>query len=63
MYLSQIVWSIELPATIPTDIAELKEVSGIEDQWPVVCESFNNGLSRMNLLQDDQTWSLLEFNL
>jgi mannitol 2-dehydrogenase len=28
------------PATIPTDIAELKEVSGIEDQWPVVCESF-----------------------
>jgi mannitol 2-dehydrogenase len=43
------------PATIPTDIAELKEVSGIEDQWPVVCESFNNGLSRMNLLQDDQT--------
>jgi mannitol 2-dehydrogenase len=54
---------IELPATIPTDIAELKEVSGIEDQWPVVCESFNNGLSRMNLLQDDQTWSLLEFNL
>jgi hypothetical protein len=32
MYLSQIVWSIELPATIPTDIAELKEVSGIEDQ-------------------------------
>jgi mannitol 2-dehydrogenase len=28
------------PATMPTDIAELKEVSGIEDQWPVVCESF-----------------------
>ncbi|WP_418264626.1 mannitol dehydrogenase family protein [Flavobacterium faecale] len=28
------------PATIPADIAELKEVSGIEDQWPVVCESF-----------------------
>ena len=28
------------PATMPTDISELKEVSGIEDQWPVVCESF-----------------------
>jgi mannitol 2-dehydrogenase len=28
------------PATMPADIAELKEVSGIEDQWPVVCESF-----------------------
>ncbi|MCW2120866.1 mannitol dehydrogenase family protein [Flavobacterium sp. 7A] len=28
------------PATMPTDIAELKEVSRIEDQWPVVCESF-----------------------
>ncbi|AWG20616.1 mannitol dehydrogenase [Flavobacterium faecale] len=28
------------PATVASDIAELKEVSGIEDQWPVVCESF-----------------------
>jgi mannitol 2-dehydrogenase len=28
------------PATMPADIAELSEVSGVEDQWPVVCESF-----------------------
>ena len=28
------------PATIPSDIALLLETSGIEDQWPVVCESF-----------------------
>lgn len=28
------------PATIATDISQLLETSGIEDQWPVVCESF-----------------------
>ena len=28
------------PATIPSDISSLLETSGIEDQWPVVCESF-----------------------
>ncbi len=28
------------PATVATDISALLESSGIEDQWPVVCESF-----------------------
>ena len=28
------------PATVASDISHLAETSGIEDQWPVVCESF-----------------------
>ncbi|MCK0156806.1 mannitol dehydrogenase family protein [Cellulophaga sp. F20128] len=28
------------PATAPIDIANLKETSGIDDAWPVVCEPF-----------------------
>tara|TARA_R110000868_G_scaffold15443_9_gene70428 strand:- start:9490 stop:10974 length:1485 start_codon:yes stop_codon:yes gene_type:complete len=28
------------PATVATDFSQLLETSGIEDQWPVVCESF-----------------------
>lgn len=28
------------PATVAADISSLLETSGIEDQWPVVCESF-----------------------
>ncbi len=28
------------PGTSPTDITHLKETSGIEDAWPVVCEPF-----------------------
>jgi mannitol 2-dehydrogenase len=50
------------PATIPTDIAELKEVS-IEDQWPVVCESFQQWVIEDEFIAGRQTWSLLEFNL
>ena len=38
------------PATMPSDISELKEVSGIEDQWPVVCESFQQWVIEDNFI-------------
>lgn len=38
------------PATMPADIAELSEVSRIEDQWPVVCESFQQWVVEDNFI-------------
>jgi mannitol 2-dehydrogenase len=38
------------PATIPSDISQLLEVSGIEDQWPVVCESFQQWVVEDNFI-------------
>lgn len=38
------------PATVASDIAELKNVSGIEDQWPVVCESFQQWVVEDNFI-------------
>jgi mannitol 2-dehydrogenase len=38
------------PATIATDISQLLETSGIEDQWPVVCESFQQWVIEDNFI-------------
>lgn len=38
------------PATVATDISSLLETSGIEDQWPVVCESFQQWVVEDNFI-------------
>lgn len=38
------------PATVATDISGLHETSGIEDQWPVVCESFQQWVIEDNFI-------------
>jgi mannitol 2-dehydrogenase len=38
------------PATIASDIENLLETSGIEDQWPVVCESFQQWVIEDNFI-------------
>ncbi|WPR72363.1 mannitol dehydrogenase family protein [Flavobacterium sp. NG2] len=38
------------PATVPSDISHLAETSGIEDQWPVVCESFQQWVVEDNFI-------------
>ncbi len=38
------------PATMPSDCSHLLETSGIEDQWPVVCESFQQWVIEDNFI-------------
>ncbi|GAA3517105.1 mannitol dehydrogenase family protein [Aquimarina addita] len=44
------------PATSSLDIANLKEVSGIEDGWPVVCESFEQWVIEDNFITGRPAW-------
>ncbi|MEJ1223912.1 mannitol dehydrogenase family protein [Sediminicola sp. 1XM1-17] len=44
------------PATSPTDIAHLKETSGIDDAWPVVCEPFNQWVIEDNFMAGRPAW-------
>lgn len=44
------------PATIPSDILELQESSGIEDQWPVVCEPFKQWVIEDDFIAGRPQW-------
>ncbi|RPD97958.1 mannitol dehydrogenase family protein [Aureibaculum marinum] len=44
------------PATSTTDISNLKEISGIEDAWPVVCEPFKQWVIEDNFSAGRPAW-------
>ncbi|MDO6737446.1 mannitol dehydrogenase family protein [Wenyingzhuangia sp. 2_MG-2023] len=44
------------PATAPTDIESLKETSGIEDAWPVVCEPFKQWVIEDDFVNGRPAW-------
>ena len=44
------------PVTIDKDISNLKEVSGIDDSWPVVCEPFKQWVIEDNFLSGRPVW-------
>ncbi|WP_411831071.1 mannitol dehydrogenase family protein [Mariniflexile sp. AS56] len=44
------------PATVPADIEALKETSGIEDAWPVVCEPFKQWVIEDDFIAGRPAW-------
>jgi len=44
------------PATSPLDIEKLKETSGIDDGWPVVCEPFKQWVIEDNFVAGRPNW-------
>jgi len=44
------------PATTSLDITSLKEVSGIEDEWPVVCEPFKQWVIEDDFIVGRPAW-------
>jgi len=44
------------PATIPTDISNLRETSGIDDAWPVVCESYKQWVIEDDFIAGRPAW-------
>ncbi|NJB83741.1 mannitol dehydrogenase family protein [Wenyingzhuangia aestuarii] len=44
------------PATAPSDIVDLKETSGIEDAWPVVCEPFKQWVIEDDFATERPAW-------
>ncbi|APY01054.1 mannitol dehydrogenase family protein [Lacinutrix venerupis] len=44
------------PVTAVEDIAHLKEISGIEDAWPVVCEPFKQWVIEDNFIAGRPAW-------
>ena len=44
------------PATSSLDISNLKETSGIEDAWPVVCEPFNQWVIEDDFIDGRPAW-------
>ena len=44
------------PATSPVDISNLKETSGIDDAWPVVCEPFKQWVIEDDFIAGRPVW-------
>jgi len=44
------------PATVPADIKALKETSGIDDAWPVVCEPFKQWVIEDDFIEGRPVW-------
>ena len=44
------------PVTVASDISDLKETSGIEDAWPVVCESYKQWIIEDNFIVGRPLW-------
>ncbi|TVZ28314.1 mannitol 2-dehydrogenase [Gillisia sp. Hel_I_86] len=44
------------PVTTPSDISNLKETSGIEDAWPVVCEPFKQWVIEDDFIEGRPAW-------
>ncbi|MBU2929321.1 mannitol dehydrogenase family protein [Winogradskyella psychrotolerans] len=44
------------PVTAPEDITHLKETSGIDDAWPVVCEPFKQWVIENNFVAGRPAW-------
>lgn len=47
------------PATSPEDITNLKETSGIDDAWPVVCEPFKQWVIEDYFSEGRPSWELV----
>ncbi|WP_407557468.1 mannitol dehydrogenase family protein [Winogradskyella sp. 4-2091] len=48
------------PVTSPLDISKLKEDTGIEDEWPVVCEPFKQWVIEDNFIAGRPQWENVE---
>ena len=44
------------PATAPSDIINLKETTGVEDAWPVVCEPFKQWVIEDDFIEGRPAW-------
>ncbi|XMO86857.1 mannitol dehydrogenase family protein [Algibacter sp. AS12] len=44
------------PATSPIDISNLKEITGIDDAWPVVCEPFKQWVIEDDFISGRPAW-------
>lgn len=44
------------PATLPQDLLDLKETTGIIDEWPVVCEPFKQWIIEDDFIFGRPTW-------